>query len=223
MIENMSSTNIVIIGAGGFGRETLMVVRDIARASSQELNFVGFMDDAQPVDGRIERLGERFLGAPSDEVALSKLPDGCTFSIAIGNGQVRGRIWADLTNRGLREALLVHPTAVIGDEVSIAGGVVCAGSIITTNVELGHSTQINLTCTIGHDVIFGDCVTLSPGVNISGNARVGAHSTIYSNAVVLPGVEIGEHATVGAGAVVSKNVSARTTVVGVPARPTQRI
>ncbi|MBU0580436.1 MAG: N-acetyltransferase [Candidatus Margulisbacteria bacterium] len=43
-------------------------------------------------------------------------------------------------------------------------------------------------------------------------------ASIGSGSVILPGIVIGENAVVGAGAVVTKDVPANTTVVGVPAR-----
>lgn len=45
---------------------------------------------------------------------------------------------------------------------------------------------------------------------------------IGTGAIILPGVTIGEQSVVGAGAVVTKNVSKRTVVVGVPAKPMRR-
>ena len=89
---------------------------------------------------------------------------------------------------------------------------------MTTNIHLGMGSQINLVCTIGHDSIIGDFVTMSPGATISGNVTIGSFATIGSNASVIPGVTLGEGCTVGAGAAVIRDVEPGTTVVGVPAR-----
>lgn len=45
------------------------------------------------------------------------------------------------------------------------------------------------------------------------------HAYIGSGAIILPGVTVGEKAIIGAGAVVVSDVSPRTIVVGVPAKP----
>lgn len=43
-------------------------------------------------------------------------------------------------------------------------------------------------------------------------------ASIGSGATILPGITIGEYALIGAGAVVTKDVSAHTTVIGNPAK-----
>jgi acetyltransferase-like isoleucine patch superfamily enzyme len=53
---------------------------------------------------------------------------------------------------------------------------------------------------------------------MGGDVRIGEGALIGIGAVVLPRVSIGAWSTVGAGAVVTKDVPAGTTVVGVPAR-----
>ena len=95
---------------------------------------------------------------------------------------------------------------------------------MTTNIEIGAHAQINLACTIGHDVVAGDFLTLTPGVHISGSVRFGDRVYVGTGATFVNGTEdkpliIGDDAVIGAGACVVKDVAAGTTVVGVPARP----
>jgi acetyltransferase-like isoleucine patch superfamily enzyme len=47
---------------------------------------------------------------------------------------------------------------------------------------------------------------------------LGRNVWLGANVTVLPGVTIGDDAVVGAGSVVTRNVPARTVVVGTPAR-----
>ena len=83
--------------------------------------------------------------------------------------------------------------------------------------------QINLGCTIGHDVIMGDYTTLAPGVHVSGCVHFGRRVYVGTGAVIINGTQnnpivIGDDVVIGAGACVTKSVSAGLTVVGVPAR-----
>jgi acetyltransferase-like isoleucine patch superfamily enzyme len=108
--------------------------------------------------------------------------------------------------------------------VQVAGGVViCAGSILTVNIEVHEHAQINLDCTVGHDAVIGAYATLSPGVHISGNVTLERRAFFGTGAVTvngLPGrpLKIGEDAVIGAGAVVTRDIEAGITAIGVPAR-----
>ncbi len=205
--------HLVIIGAGGFGREVLDIVRAL-----DDVVCDGFLDDGHVDPDLLAPLRATWLG-PSD----TPLPEGTTYTIGIGNGAVRQRIDGSMVGRGLQARTLRHPAATIGGANTIgAGAVLCAGARVTTNITFGRHVHINLNSTVGHDSTLEDYVTVFPGATISGNVRVGARSTIGTGANILPGVTIGTDCFVGAGAVVTKDVEQGTTVVGSPARPLAR-
>ena len=58
-----------------------------------------------------------------------------------------------------------------------------------------------------------------PRACLAGNVTIGLRAWIGLAAAVIEGIEVGADATVGAGAVVVRDVSAATTVIGVPAVP----
>jgi acetyltransferase-like isoleucine patch superfamily enzyme len=102
--------------------------------------------------------------------------------------------------------------------------VVCAGSILTTDIAVGNHVQINLDCTIGHDVELDDYATLAPGVHVSGYVSIGRRAYIGTGATIINGtadrrLTIACDAVVGAGACVTRSVESGVTVVGVPAKP----
>jgi len=102
------------------------------------------------------------------------------------------------------------------------GTVICAGNILTTNITLGKHVQINLDCTIGHDVVMEDYATLAPGVHLSGYVHVGERVYMGTGAVIVNGIKgkpivIGKDAVIGAGTCVTKSIPPGETWVGVPA------
>ena len=217
-------TDLAIIGAGGFGREIVDVVTSNmsaqAEGASQDFRLVGFADDGKPNLKLLDRLGLPLLGSIDD--LAQDMPD-TLYVIGIGDCGTRRQIDQRLTNAGLRPASVRHASAIQGPDVRLGlGHILCAGSVMTTNIEVGRHFHLNLCATVGHDCTIGDYVTVSPGVNISGGVDVGNAVLFGTNASVLPGISIGDDATIGAGSVVTDDVETGSTVVGIPARPRGR-
>lgn len=205
---------LVIVGAGGFGRECLDVVEAL-NAAGGDVTFAGFLDDGDVDEPLLAARAAPFLG-PSE----ADVPIGCRVVIGIGDGAVRQLLDTRMTDRGLTALSIHHPLSSHGAAVTVGpGAVLCAGARLTTNIRLGRHVHLNLNVTVGHDAVLGDYVTVFPGATISGNVTIGDRVTIGTGANILPGVELGAGSVVGAGAVVVGDVPVDTTVVGMPARP----
>lgn len=210
---------VVVIGAGGSGREIYSLALEDATRAAHGWTVMGLLDSGAPELDRLERIGAPLLGSPDDRELLAELVDA-RFLVAIGDGGVRRTVSDHLTAAGLRSARLIHPDARLGTDVTVEDGcVVYPGTILTTNVRLAHGVHVNVGCTISHDIRIGSFATLSPGVHLAGGVHVGRGATVGTGASVIPGVSLGDDCVVGAGAVVIRDVEPGTTVVGVPARP----
>ena len=215
----MQTRELLIFGAGGFGRE---VASWAGRAewSGQGFEVAGFIDDNAPA---AELNGRPVMTL---EEAAARHP-GASVIATVGDPRLRERLIGKALEAGLvATAPLIHPNVEYDHEyVTFGEGVVvCAGTILTVNIAVEAHAQINLDCTVGHDAVIGAFSTLSPGVHISGNVTLEPYTFMGTGAVTVNGVPgspllIATGAVVGAGAVVTRDVSAGVTVTGVPAKP----
>lgn len=208
---------LVVVGAGGFGRETLDIVDAVnSQASDPRWLLLGVVDDA-PSSLNLDRLRARdvaYLGS------LSAIPRAAWVAIAVGSPQTRQRLADQLADRCAGFATLVHPAAVIGTRTRISGGViVCGNASVGTNAFLGRHVQLNPHAVVGHDSQLDDFVSVNPNATISGECKIGATTLVGAGAVVLQGLEVAAGSVIGAAACVTKTVARTATVVGVPARP----
>lgn len=213
----MPVQDLVIVGAGGHGREMFDTVAAV-NAERPVWNLLGVVDDAPQHVDRLERLGVELLGTVD-----WLLDHPCTYVLGIGTSAPRRALSARLGAAGMTAATLVHPGARVGSDCRLGEGVVVFDrSTVTTNVTLGDHTHLNLGCAVQHDTVVGAFVQFSPGVLVNGDCVLGDDVFLGSGAVVTRGTTVGDGARVGAGAVVLDDVAAGTLVVGAPARPVTR-
>lgn len=197
---------LIIIGASGHGK----VVADIARLSGY--TDIAFLDDAPGIE---EVSGYPVLGAVS--MCPEFLQDD--FFVAIGNSDIRRRIQDEITSSGARLVTLIHPSAVVAQDVAIGeGSAVMAGAVINPSVRIGRGCIVNTSASVDHDCVIGDFSHISVGAHLAGSACIESGCWIGIGAVVSNNLSVCVDTTVGAGAVVTRNIDTPGTYVGVPAR-----
>ena len=203
--------DVVIIGAGGAGREACSAFQE-----SGKWNVLGFADD-NPQLQRAHFCDVPVLGGFSwlERERSKRFAVLC----AIGNPRVRQRLVERAIALGLDFCSIVHPSVNISRWVEIGpGSIICAGSTVTTHVRFGAHVTVNVGCTVSHDAVIGDYCNINPGCRIAGAVNIGAGVDLGMGAMVIQNRRIGEWSTIGAGAVVTKDVPSHVTAVGVPCR-----
>lgn len=210
-------SDIVVVGAGGMGREAVWVLEEINRVA-HKWNILGFVDDNEELHDCVLN-GYKVIG--SIEWLKNQRMN---VVIAIGDPRTKRRIADELQDSANTYPNIIRPKAVISDVVKMKhGNIVCAGAVVTVNIDIGAYTIISYNCTVGHDVTIGDYTTVLPGANISGNVDVSEGVMLGTGSVVIQGVRIGENTVVGAGSVVINHLPSNCVAVGSPAKKIKQI
>jgi len=203
--------NLLIVGAGGLGREVLTYLED----SNAATRVKGFLDSRMhALDGY-----SRPVGIVGDPLTYHPL-DGETFIAAIGDPRARFEFTREL--RDSHEAVFetfIHPTAAITRHSRLEQGCLIMPRVgISVDIAIGAFTCIQEYTIIGHDVQIGAWCQINGHCTIAGGAKIGNFVTIHPNSVVTTGAVIGDGVTVGAGSVVIGRIPAGITVLGNPAK-----
>ena len=206
---------IVLIGAGGFGREVASII-EVLNSIRKQYELLGFLDDGpQYHEGMIINnypwLGKRdWILEHKDEVVCT-----CT----VGNPHVKAKIQRELTEQGVKFETIIAFGGYIGPFTEIGEGCVFYGGVtISTNCKVGDGVLMNQMVNIGHDTVIGDYTTIMPTTGISGECTIGREVNIGGHAFIIPKRKVGDNATIAAGSIVFSNVKAGTTVLGNPAK-----
>lgn len=212
----------VIFGAGGFAREVGWLMQDLARHDHGCSRIDAFVadDDALNIGQSIH--GVKVM-AESDFFARHRRTSLNVY-IAVGSPLLKQRLQEKClaTLDAVEFPAIVHPSVLFDSRLGAmrigSGTIVCAGTILTTDVKLGDFVHLNLNCTIGHDAVIGDFTTLSPGVHVSGGVNLGRCCFVGTGAVLLENVYAPDATAIGAGATVVRSLTEAGTYVGTPAK-----
>lgn len=207
---------IAILGSGGFAREVLCLIQDINK-KNQTYDVLGFIDNSIKKGTLVN--GLPVIGS-DDEILKSN--KSMSLALAFGEPKLKKKVATKYISSNFDFPNLIHPSVILGSQDYIRMGkgcIICAGNILTTNIELGDFITLNLACTVGHDTIIGSYSSFMPSCNISGEVNI--QDCVYggTGVKIINQIVVGSNAILGAGAVVSKSIPANCTAVGVPAKP----
>jgi sugar O-acyltransferase (sialic acid O-acetyltransferase NeuD family) len=197
-----------IFGAGGFGREVLWILRQ------HNLTNIFFVE----VEPREEKING--IEVISQQQFKSVVGIKNCF-LAVAEPSIRSRIFLDIKDVPEVTFPNIFDPSVRHDEkfnLYGMGNIVCAGTVITTNVTIGNFNHFNPNTTIGHDANIEDFCTFCPGTNISGFVTIRERCFFGANSTLLQNLEVCSESVIGASALVTKNVTKSGVYVGIPAR-----
>ena len=196
---------LVIIGASGHGK----VVADIAKKTGYER--IVFLDD----NASVTRCGDYAVVGKCAQFTEYD----CDMIVAIGNPVVREMFLNTLLENGKKVPVLIHPNAVIGENVKIGmGTVIVAGAVVNPGAVIGKGCIVNTCASVDHDCTVSDYVHVAVGAHVAGSVRIGERTWIGAGATVSNNVTICADCMIGAGAVVVKDICEKGTYIGVPAK-----
>ncbi|MBQ7331489.1 MAG: NeuD/PglB/VioB family sugar acetyltransferase [Oscillospiraceae bacterium] len=205
--------DLVIIGAGGFGRETLALVEEINEVTPT-WNFVGFIADYSTGESPE---GYSVLG---DMEYLKNMNPKPHVVIAIANAAARERLAGICEEAGIPFATLIHPTVRMKGKLCTVGegSILCEGVILAVNSHVGKHCIMNMECGLGHDTVIADYVSMMSETITGGDTYIGKGCYFGLRCTIINKINITENCTFGAAAVVVKDATVPGTYVGVPAK-----
>lgn len=210
---SQKSNPVLIAGAGRHALEIFRYYEDNGRSGeviaflTEERFFTGKESLPLPVDTI-----ENWLVLPTE------VRQKCRLIVAIG-GMERTILITKLESAGTLFDTLIHRSAYIGRDVIIGDGVqIGPGCVLTTAIQVGAHSILNVGCSLNHDVVLGLGCILSPGVRLAGKVSAGDRVFFGIGATVIDKILIGSGSIIAAGACVTGNIPENVMVAGVPAK-----
>ncbi len=207
--------DIVIIGAGGFGKEAAQLIKEINK-DKKTWNLLGFIDETTEKHGS-QINDTTVLGGFDwfDNKPVNKIWAVC----ALGNPRDKYILLKKASAYKINYATLIHPDAKLSKYSELGFGcIICCNSFISVNTRIGNHVCINPGCGIGHDTVIEDYTSLYWNVTLSGNVYIHEGCEIGSKAIVIQKKTVGKWSIIGAGAVIVRDMPENCTAVGVPGK-----
>lgn len=210
--------NIVIYGAGGFGKEVASLLKRINKVTPT-WNLLGFVDD--DIENKPIGSSNEYGVILGNSEYLNNISEPMSVILALGKPKHLKKAYEKITNPLIEFPNIVAPEATILDCDNFSmgkGNILCSFASMSCNVRLGDFNVFNNRCSVGHDATIGNFNTFMTASRISGSTKIGSLNFFGVSAIVLPELVIGTGVTIAAGAVLMKKTKDNTTYVGNPAK-----
>lgn len=211
---------LIIIGSGGVGRETMLIVQAINRLKPT-WDLKGFIDDYVPVGTEVN--GVAILGSLD---YLKNCHEDTYVVCAIANYEIKRKIISTIkvTYPNIKFATLIHPDVDLNSFIKIGEGcIIYQHVVLTVDIKIGDHVIICASTGVGHDSVIKDFCNVLWNCNVSGHVTIEEGCLIGSGSTIIQGLRVGPCTKVGAGSVVLKSIGyGHCTVVGTPARAVRR-
>jgi sugar O-acyltransferase (sialic acid O-acetyltransferase NeuD family) len=210
--------DLVIVGAGGFGREVFQWASDWIKgrgpAGADGYRIKGFLSNSSTdLDGF--SMPVPVLGT-DDGYPIAEQD---RFIIALGVIDVKKRAVARLRSRGARFHTLVHPSAIVAERATLGEGVViCPFAAVLPFATVDDFTMFNIYSSAGHDSKIGKYCVLSPYATLNGFVVLDDDVFLGSHTTVVAGTRVSQGSKASANSAVMRDVPPNTLVVGNPGK-----
>ncbi len=204
--------DIIIIGAGGFGREVYLWAKD--SFPKDQYTIKGFLDDNPRILDNYN-IDINIIG----NLDNYKIKNQDRFLFAVGDIDIKKSLIVRLKRRGAKFLTLIHPGAIVANTAKIGeGAIICPFCLVSDNVLLEDFVMMNVYSSCGHDVKVGSYSILSPYATLNGFVILEDEVFLGTHATVIPYKKVGCKSKISANSVVMRDVPANKMVFGVPGK-----
>ena len=209
--------NVLISGASGHSKMIIDILH-----KTKTYNIIGFIDSFKE-DGR-NISGYDIIGSIDDLKRIKEEHNIYGIIIGVGDNFTRKEMKERIDNLSLvlKFPSVIHPSAVIAEDVTISeGSVIMASVVVNANAKIGKFCILNTATSLGHDSVMDDFSSLASGATTGGNVKIGFCSAICLKASLIQKITIGNHTVIGAASLVLKSIGDLKQAFGVPINTTK--
>lgn len=141
--------------------------------------------------------------------------------IAIGDNQIRKRIYEKVEQNGFKIVNLIHKSAIISPSASVeenAGILIMPYAVVNAKAKIEKGVILNTSSVIEHECVVREFSHISVGAKCAGNVKIGKNCFLGINSCVLPDLSLADNSILGGGATLVKSQNEKGVFVGVPAK-----